>query len=231
MKPLLLLIPGILNDAALWADVLQQLGPEAQARVADVGQDTTVAAMAARAWQQLDDLPPERPVVLAGFSLGGFVALEMLARPQRPLKAAVLVSTSARCETPESAAGRAKTLQAFERDFPRAVEGIATWASHQPDEPLLQRLRHMMLRVGPEVATRQNLAASQRSDHRAALARLDLPVAVLCGLQDRITPPPLAQDLADTIPGATLEWVPDAGHMLPLERPEPVARALARWSH
>lgn len=229
MKPLFLLMPGILNDAELWSEVLHRLGPEADARVADFGQDATIAAMAERAWTQLADVPPERPLVLAGFSLGGYVALEMLARPQRPVKAAVLVSTSAQGETPESAAARAKTLRAFERDFPRTVEGIAQWASHQPSEALLQRLKHMMLRVGPEAATRQNLAAGQRSDHRAALAQLKLPVTVLCGLQDRITTPAQAQDLAALIPGATLEWVPEVGHMLPLEQPEPVARALVRW--
>ena len=85
-----------------------------------------------------------------------------------------------------------------------------------------------MLGVGAETAIRQNRAIAARSDHRSALAALQLPrpLAVLCGAQDRITPPELSQETAALVPGAVLEIVDGAGHMLPCERPDAVARVL-----
>ena len=69
----------------------------------------------------------------------------------------------------------------------------------------------------------------QGTRHRAALGALQLPVRVLCGDQDRITPPALSEALAATVPGAQLRPVHDAGHMLPLEQPGAVVAALRDW--
>ncbi|HSV82952.1 MAG TPA: alpha/beta fold hydrolase [Ramlibacter sp.] len=226
MKMTLLLVPGILNDASLWDEVAAQLQPLAEVRRLPVLTQETIPAMADAAWQLLADLPEKAPVVLAGFSLGGYVAIEMLARPARPLRAAALVSTSARPEAPESRAAREKTIVAMQKDFARVVDGILQFGTHEPGAELLQRLKQMMLGVGADTAIRQNRATMARGDHRAALAKLDLPVAVLCGRQDRITPPALAEELAALVPGARLQWVEGCGHMLPVEQPASLAAAL-----
>ena len=228
MTPVLLLIPGMLNDAALWDDVRCHLPPDTQVRVADVGLDTTVTGMADRAWALLADVPLDTPIVIVGFSMGGYVALQMLAQAQRAVHAAVLMATSAQIESAEAAAGRAKTLRAMERDFAATAQGIAQWTTHEPSAALLERMHAMMLRVGPVSAARQIQAVTSRSDHHDRLTQLSLPVTVLCGLQDRVTPPALSQALADLIPGATFEPVAQAGHMLPLEQPLLVAQAIAR---
>ena len=90
MKPVLLLIPGMLNDASVWDDVLPCLPGDWTVRIANVQTQESIAEMARDAWQQLDDVPLSTPVMVTGFSLGGYVAIEMLARPQRPLSAAAL---------------------------------------------------------------------------------------------------------------------------------------------
>jgi pimeloyl-ACP methyl ester carboxylesterase len=155
------------------------------------------------------------------------VVLEMLARPERAVAGAALVSTSARPESSESAANRTKTIAAMQADFPKVVDGILKWGTHAPAPEVAQQLRAMMLEVGAPTAIGQSRAIMERADHRAELARLTQPVAVLCGRQDRITPPALSQELAALLPAARLTLIDDAGHLLPAEQPRQVAAALA----
>ncbi|HSW17554.1 MAG TPA: alpha/beta fold hydrolase, partial [Ramlibacter sp.] len=162
MKTTLLLIPGIFNDASLWDEVAPALAPLADVRRLDLLTQDSIPAMAEAAWEQLADLPPAAPVALVGFSMGGYVALEMLARPARPLRAAALVSTSARTESPEAAATREKTIAALPRHFERVVDGILQFGTHEATPQLLQELKPMMLRVGADIAVRQNRATMAR---------------------------------------------------------------------
>ena len=226
MKPVVLLIPGMLNDARVWQPVAEALTPLAQVRVADVGADLTIPAMTARAWAQLSDVPASTPLLIAGFSMGGYVAIDMMAQPARSVQALALLSTSALPEAPEGAAQREKTIVAMQSNFPKVVEGILQWNTHQGSPELLSMMRQMLLDVGPEVAVRQMRAIMARADHRVALSQLQLPVRVLCGRHDRVTPLALAQTLAQTIPTAQLHLIENAGHMLPLEQTAEVLKHL-----
>jgi pimeloyl-ACP methyl ester carboxylesterase len=226
MKPLLLLIPGTLNDASLWSEVVNELAGAAEVRVADLTTQSSVAEMARDAWALAGDAPGSRPLVIAGFSLGGYVALEMMAAPVRPVQALMLVSTSARGEPAEQAELREKTIRGFGRDFARAVSGTVAFTTHEPSAELIQRLEAMMLRVGAASAIRQTRAVMSRRDHRSTAASLAMPVSVLCGREDRVTRPELSQELAQLIPHAQLRIVDGAGHLLPAEKPYEVVHAL-----
>lgn len=226
MKPVLLLIPGMLNDERVWTDVAAALAGEAEVRIADVLTQDGIAAMARDALARVADVPPERLVVLAGFSMGGYVAGELLATMPGRWRSAVLIATSCLPETPEGAAGREMAIAAFRADFEATIQGVARRGLGQPDAALQDRLVQMMRDVGADTAVRQTKAIRERADRRAELAALTLPVQVLCGLNDRVTPPAFSQALADTIPDAELQWVENAGHMLPLEHPQVVADAL-----
>lgn len=227
MKPVVLLIPGTLCDAALWDEVTPALAAHAQPRIAEIRGADSIEAMARACWQAVADVPEGVPLIVAGFSLGGYVALEMLVRPRRALAAAALVSTSARPEPPEAASHRAKAMQALREDFARAVEATLRFTCSDPSPEMAGRLRRMMHRVGAPTALRQHRAIAARADHRQALAALALPVQVLCGDADRVTPPALSHELAALIPGAQFQRVEGAGHMLPCERPQAVVSALA----
>lgn len=226
MKPVLLLIPGTLGDERLWSDVTAALGPGVEVRLADVRRQDGICAMASDAWASLADVSQQARVFVAGFSLGGYVAIEMMARPRRALSGAGLVSTSARPEPPEARRMRDKTIAALQQDFAAAVAGTVAWCTHEASPDLTCRLVDMMTDVGAETAIRQTRAIMGRGDHRGALAAIDYPVRVLCGLQDRVTPPDLSRELADLMPTARLDLVDGAGHMLPVEQPAAVASAL-----
>lgn len=222
-----LLVPGMLNDQRVWAEVAAGLQPHAQVRIAQVQTQTTIADMAREAWALLDDLAPDAPVYLAGFSMGGYVAMEMLAQqPARALRGLALIDTAGAAETPESRVLREKTIRAMESDFAKTLQGLLQWNTHQPSPALLARLGQMMQDVGATTAVRQMRAISERREHSAVLAQLRMPVQVLCGEHDRVTPPARSQALAEAIPGARLQLVPGAGHMLPLEQPQAVVSAL-----
>lgn len=226
MNALWLLVPGMLNDHRVWQGVATALQGQAQVRIAQVHKQTSMVDMARDAWALLDDVAANVPVYLAGFSMGGYVAMEMLAQPMRPLQGLALLDTAGGGETAESRVQREKTIRALETDFAKTLEGLLKWNTHEPSPELLASLRTMMQDVGAETAVRQIRAISARREHRQVLEQLNLPVQLLCGEHDRVTPPARLQELADWIPGALLEVVPGAGHMLPMEQPQAVAMTL-----
>lgn len=225
-RPLLLLIPGMLNTDALWQSVIAELQDRADIRVAQVRTQASIADMAADAWQRIADAGPDRAVVVCGFSMGGYVAAEMLATPARPVAALVLIGTSARPDTAEGRENREKTVSAMSRDYTKVVNGVAafgTSADHPEQARHMAELVRMALEVGQEAGIRQTRAIAERGDNRKVLGGLTIPVWIACGRDDRITPPALSEELAALIPDATLRWVDTAGHMAPLEQPRAVA--------
>jgi pimeloyl-ACP methyl ester carboxylesterase len=229
VKPVLLLIPGMFNTSAIWDPVRAHLGADVDVRVADVLTQSSIGAMADDAWALVASLPPSAPLIVAGYSMGGYVLIELLARHAGRVKAAAFVDTSAQVETPESLAGRQKTIAALGRNFERAVSAVIPFSLH-PDHhdraDLVEGMRTMMHAVGADTAIRQTGAIMKRADHRAMLAQLRMPTLVVCGAQDKVTPPEMSDDLAATIAGAERLTLQQAGHQVPLEQPQALAAAL-----
>jgi pimeloyl-ACP methyl ester carboxylesterase len=101
-------------------------------------------------------------------------------------------------------------------------------AERQPD--VVSQLRQMMLNAPVAGVIGALEAMKQRADSRPLLPTLGrIPVLVICGEEDVLTPPDAARAMADAIPGAELELVPDAGHLAPLERPDAVTSRLHRF--
>jgi pimeloyl-ACP methyl ester carboxylesterase len=224
----------MLNDARIWDPVIAALdgaapnGP-ALSRVVDFGRETTLAGMAEAAWDAARPAPVEQPLVIAGFSMGGYVALEMMARPTRRVDGVALLATAARAETPEGEAARAQTIAAIEQDFDHFVQRVARYSTHRrwhDDLVAMAAVRRMLFDCGAEMAIRQTRAVRHRSDQRAGLAAWRVPTVVMAGSEDRVVAPDLSEELASLISGAHFERVSECGHLLPLEQPQRVATAL-----
>ncbi len=90
-------------------------------------------------------------------------------------------------------------------------------------------IKTMLTEVGANTAASQTRAIAGRGDHSALMRQLQAPTLIVCGRQDKVTPPELSQEAADQMSGAQLHWLDDTGHMSPLERTAPLAELITQW--
>jgi pimeloyl-ACP methyl ester carboxylesterase len=231
MKPTLVLVHGLLNDERVWAPVAARLRSRADILIPNLRCQDSMAQMSRDAWAELAEVPAEVPLVLAGFAMGGYVAQQMLADAPRRVAALALVDTSTRPEPAENIPVREALIAGLQNDFGATALTLLRRGVHADrlsDVMLLLGCQQIMRDVGADAAIGQIRAIIGRADHRALLAQLDLPVLVLCGRVDQITPLALSREAAALIPGARLHIVEDAGHWTPLEQPAVVADQLER---
>lgn len=227
-KQTLLLLPGLLCDAALWAPQIEALSDVADCRVADLTRDDSVAEMAKRAIAGL----PERFAV-AGLSMGGYVALELMATVPGRIERLALMDTSGRADTPEQLRRRRGLIQLADRgEFKGVTPRLLPMLIHPArtgDVGLTQVVMDMAERVGKDAFLRQQRAIMGRPDRRPLLPRIHVPTLVVCGSEDVLTPVELSRELASGIATSRLLIVPDCGHLATIERPEPTTAAMRRW--
>ncbi len=224
----LLLLPGTLNDAQLWRAQAHALGTQADIIIADLTSQGSTAAMADEAIAAM----PEGPFSVAGFSLGGFVAFEVIRRAADRVQGLALVNTQARAESPEARPGREKMMALAGRDFPRLTATLIQFMlppARHGDADLVTAIQSMMDRVGPDAFVRQSQAVMDRADSRDALGAITCPTLVIGGLEDKVAPPKLSEEMAAAIPGAQLHLLPATGHLAPMERPGEVTRLMQAW--
>jgi pimeloyl-ACP methyl ester carboxylesterase len=227
-KTTLVLCPGLLNDGRVFGPLLDALGDSVSPVVADVAAGESVGALAGLALERA----PER-FALLGFSMGGYVAFEILRQAPGRVERLALVSTSARADTPEQTAQRQAMLRLsaigqFSGVTPRLLPRLVHPA-RLDDAAVTAPILAMAAAIGREGFRRQQTAIMNRPDSRDTLGRIRVPTLVLCGRDDRLTPPDLSQEIAAAIPGARLVLVEACGHCVPLERPEAIAGAVAAW--
>jgi pimeloyl-ACP methyl ester carboxylesterase len=223
-----ILVPGLLCSARLYAPQIAALWPFGQVTVADHRRDDSMPAIAARI---LAHAPPR--FALAGLSMGGYIALTMLRlAPERITKLALL-DTSARSDTAEQSAAREKLITMATADrLDEVVEALAPRFLHrnrQHDHTLRALLHNMASDTGADAFVRQQKAIMSRPDARPLLAGIRCPTIVLVGDGDQLTPPNLAQEICTAISDARLVVVPDCGHLSTVEQPMAVNAALAEW--
>ncbi len=212
-------------DHDLWTDMVQDLAAVGRIHHGNVYEDDTLDGMARRV---LETAPAR--FVLIGFSMGGFVArvLALLA-PER-VSGVAFVASSARGYSDEETARRQAGFRPGDRP-PRVAGAVTTAMGLHPDREddpvLLDRLRGMQRRLGPEVRKRQ--AALFRRDGYADLAGIACPALVVACRQDRLRSFAETARMAECLPRARLEVIEDCGHMAPLERPRELANLIAGW--
>jgi pimeloyl-ACP methyl ester carboxylesterase len=228
----LLLLPGLMNDERVWDPIRKALPAGRDVVVSPTHTADSIAALAAAA---LAAMPPGRFAV-AGFSLGGYVALEVCRQAPGRIAGIALLDTGARADSQEARQNRRRMVAALgsgSASFAQVAGGFApitVHPSHAQDAQLMQLLGDMARSVGTDGFTRQQTAAMNRQDGRDVLRTLQCPALVLCGREDQITPPALSEEMASLLPGdVALVLVPRSGHMSTLEQPAAVAEAFLRW--
>jgi len=224
----LVLVPGLLCDAELWAHQRQHLADIAGMTVADTLQDDSITDMARRL---LENAPPR--FALAGLSMGGYIALEAVRQAPERIARLALVDTSARLDRPELAARRRGLIELAQKGKFRGVTPrllpMLIHPGRLQDTALVETITRMAENTGRDAFIRQQTAILNRPDARTRLAAIRAETIVICGRQDAITPQEVAEEMAAGIPGAHLHILGDCGHLAPLERPELVTSLFRTW--
>jgi pimeloyl-ACP methyl ester carboxylesterase len=226
----LVLLPGLLCDAALWAPQVGDLSELDTAWIADLTRHDSIAEMAAAV---LREAPVQR-FALAGLSMGGYVAQEIMRQAPGRVERLALLDTRARPDEPEDTQRRRDLMDLAQREggFAPVTNRMLPLLVHPArvkDEPLVRTIREMAEHVGLAAYLRQQTAIMARPDFRPLLPSIRRPTLVLCGRQDALTPVVFHQEIAAAIPGAKLEVIEACGHLSTLERPAEVNAALRAW--
>ena len=224
----ILLVPGLVSSPRIFAPVMSALWQFGPVTVANHVRDDNMAAIARRI---LAGAPPR--FALAGHSMGGYIAFEIVRQaPERVAKLA-LINTQARPDTPEATARRRGMIERARRGEYRAVLDELYLGFVHPsrlDDPALRQLVHDMGEdVGTEAFERQQDAVITRPDSRPTLGSIKCPTLVLTGDQDNTIPNSLSVEMANGISGAKLVILPDCGHLPQPEQPKATADALSEW--
>jgi pimeloyl-ACP methyl ester carboxylesterase len=210
-------------DADLWSDMASDLAKLGSVLYGNVYQDDTLEGMAQRVLAESPD-----KFVLVGFSMGGFVARVLTLMAPERVTGVAFVASSAR---EYSDAERQRRRQgAMPGDKPKkANPGVALGLhpDRERDPVLLDRLRGMQRRLGPEVRARQ--AALVRRDGYADLERITCPSLVVACRQDRLRRFDESERMAKHLPHSRFKILENCGHMAPLERPRELAGLIADW--
>lgn len=231
-KTTLLLLPGLLCDAALWRHQAEHLADVAEIRIPDLSQQDSMAGMARAALALAQDAP-DGPFALAGLSMGGYVALEIMRQAPGRVSRLALFDTSARDDDEELASHRRGLIElAGKGQFKGVTQRVLKLYLHPDrlaDAALAGAVMEMAERVGRDAFLRQQTAIQSRPDSRPGLAAIDCPTLVACGRQDRLTPMEWSEEIAAGIPGARLVAIEDCGHLSTMERPETATALLRYW--
>lgn len=224
----LILLPGLLCDRALWDNQIKSLESLADCQIGDTTRHDNITTIARSI---LASAPPQ--FALAGLSMGGYVALEIVRQaPQRVLKLCLL-NTSAREDAPEQRQRRMLLLAMskagqFKGVTPRLLP-MLIHPDRLQDHELTSCIMNMAERLGRAVFTNQQTAILNRIDSRPYLKNISCPVQVIGGSDDALIPLEVIRELSELIPHAHLNIIESCGHLSTLEQPEQVTGLMDRW--
>lgn len=226
--PHLVLLPGLVNDSRLWQHQVAGLADIARVTVGDLTKGHSIAEMASDVLANA----PAGQFALAGLSMGGYVAMEIMRQAPERISALALLDTSARPDTLTALENRSEAIQQAETNYQAVIEGLMSKQLHPihlDDAELVSMITDMAMSLGNKTFIRQQRAIAERIDSLPSLSLIKCPTLILCGRDDAITPIGLHQEMVTEIEGAGLVIIDNCGHLSPLEQPTRVNEALTQW--
>lgn len=224
----LLLLPGLLNDARLYQFQIEDLSDVSQPTVGDLTVADTIPELAAAV---LSHAPQK--FALAGLSMGGYVALEIMRQAPERVLGLALLDTSARPDTPEATANRHKMMEQAEANFQIVLDTLMPKLVHPSRmkyNSMVDTVYSMGHRIGKDAFLRQQRAIIGRIDSRPHLAKLAVyPTLILCGRDDVITPVDVHEEMAAAIAGSHLQIIDECAHLSTMGQPKLVSEAMRVW--
>jgi pimeloyl-ACP methyl ester carboxylesterase len=221
-------VPGLLCTGRIYEHQVQHLGQKHPVLLANHWSHASMDQIAISILAVAPD-----SFALVGTSMGGYVAFEIMRRAPDRVAKLVLLSTSAKPDTPERSEDRPKQVASVREHGACAVID-ALWpklvhpARHE-DFALLSIFDGMADELGVEAFARQTEAIIGRADSRPSLTNIQVPTLVVAGASDTLITPDNSKEIADGIPGARLETVEHCGHMGMIERPQSYTKLLGEF--
>jgi pimeloyl-ACP methyl ester carboxylesterase len=227
-KKTLVLLPGLLNTRRLFQHQIEGLSDIADCVVPELWHHDSLAGMADGV---LEAAPPS--FALAGFSMGGYAAFEILRQAADRVERLALIDTQAAADTQEATKRRQGLIEQTRIGRFHGVHSSLlpqlVHKSRLDDAGVAQPIYDMACEVGADGFVREQQAIIARPDSRPLLVDIEAPTVVIVGRQDQATPLARSQEMAADIAQSRLVVVEECGHMSPLERPEEVTAALRKW--
>jgi pimeloyl-ACP methyl ester carboxylesterase len=223
-----ILLPGMMCDARLFAPQVEVLSKRGPVTVADVSGHGSMTALAAAV---LADAPPV--FALGGLSMGGIVAIEMVRQAPQRIAKLCLMDTNPMAETDAVKSRRSPQIdkaQAGQLDHVMRDEMKPNYLTDGPlRDAILDLCMEMALDLGADAFVRQSDALRDRPDQCDTLRCVTVPTLVLCGREDRLCPVARHTLMHELVEGSVLEIIEGAGHLPTLEQPQHATAALVRW--
>jgi len=228
MKEPLVLLPEMMCDARLFGPQIAELSCDTAVMVAPVTMGERIEETAS----MLLDMLPNR-FALAGLSMGGVVAMEILRRAPDRVTRLALIDTHPLAETPVIAANREPLIVKVRSG--RLMEAMRSEMKESYLAPgpyraeVMELVMEMARTLGPEVFIRQSRSMQRRKDQQGTLRRIRVPTLIMCGAHDALCPPKRHEFMAELIPYAQLRVLEHSGHLPTLEQPDETTAALREW--
>ncbi|WP_299950289.1 alpha/beta fold hydrolase [uncultured Ruegeria sp.] len=227
MTPLILL-PGMMCDARLFTPQIDALSGKYPILSAPIGGHDSMQSLAA----EVLAYAPQR-FALAGLSMGGIVAMEILRQAPTRVAGLALMDTNPLAELDEVKARRGPQIDAVERGNLRKVMAEEMKPNYLTDGPrraaILDMCMDMAMDLGPDVFINQSKALRDRPDQSNTLRDYTGSAIVLCGRDDTLCPVSRHQLMHELMPHSRLEIIKNAGHLPTLEQPQQTTAAMTRW--
>ncbi|MFT7595725.1 MAG: pimeloyl-ACP methyl ester carboxylesterase [Paracoccaceae bacterium] len=224
----LVLLPGMMCDDRLFTPQIRAFCPDRAVMIAPISQGDRVEDIVRNLLDQL----PER-FALAGLSMGGIVAMEVLNRAPKRVTRLCLMDTNPLAESAAVAAAREPMIVGAQAGRLDEVMREALRPEFLAPGPkrleVLNLMYQMAADLGAELFVRQSRALQRRPDQQATLRKCKLPTLIMCGEHDKLTPVRRHEFMAELIPGAHLKIILNAGHIPTLEQPEATNAAMRDW--
>lgn len=227
-------IEALADEFRVIAPDLRGFGQSALARedVEDgVGMDRLAADVAA----VLNHASVREPVVLVGFSMGGYAAFQFAFRWPQRLRGLVLADTRAVADTEEGRAGRLKMAEAAlaagdASPAEAMIPKLLAPASLESRPEIVAQVKEFITAASAQAIASAQRGMARREDVRERLGEIHCPVLGLVGAEDAIASPAEMRGIIEALPNGKLVEIPSAGHSTPLENPNAVTHALAEFS-
>ena len=226
-KQNLVLIPGLVCDEQVWRHQAEFLSDIAEIIIPPVVKSTTMFGLA----EEVLAISAETFAV-AGFSMGGYVAMEMYRQAPERISRLALLDTTARDDTKIKAEARINAIQACEDGkFENIIDGMISILLHPEHQqaPLSEFVPRMAGRVGSEAFVRRHRAMQSRQDSRDLISSCNIPVRAICGRQDAMCSVEEHEEMANLAKYGRLSVIEECGHMTILERPHAATALLRDW--